>query len=286
MKIVVVGSINMDIVTTTDRFPKVGETLYGISSTVLPGGKGANQAVAASRLGADVEMIGCVGNDDYGKVALENLKANNVGVQGVVTVEGETGVANITVADNDNNIIIVQGANSKVNKDVVDKNIKLVLTADIVILQCEIPIETVEYVLELCKENGINTILNPAPAQNVNVDKSLSATFITPNEVELNQLFNEEVNSVLYKYPNKVIVTHGAEGVYFNNGKEISRVPSFKVDVVDTTGAGDTFNAAFAVEYIKTKDVKKAISFGNLAASKTVQVLGAQTSMPYIDDLG
>ncbi len=285
MKIVVIGSINMDIVTTTDRFPKVGETLYGISSSVLPGGKGANQAVAASRLGANVEMIGCVGNDNYGQIAIDNLKDNNVGVQGISKVIGETGVANITVTDNDNNIIIVQGANSMVSRDIVNKSMNKILESDIVILQCEIPIDTVEYVLDICLEHNIKSILNPAPAENISIEQSLKASFITPNEIELKQLFNDDLDTVLLKYPQKIIVTHGSKGVYYSDSNRINRIPAFQVDVVDTTGAGDTFNAAFAVGYLNTNDVRKAIEFGNLAASKTVQLLGAQTSMPYITDL-
>lgn len=285
MKIVVVGSINLDLITTANRFPKIGETLIGTSSMVSPGGKGANQAVAASKLGADVTLIGCVGTDAYADILMKNFEDVGVNTAHIEVVAGSSGTAQITIAENDNSIIIVPGANAFVSKDLIDKNIEVIKAADLVITQFEIPIDTVTYLLDKCNEFGVKTILNPAPAANISKDEILKATFITPNEIELEQIFNETATTVLKRYPNKVIMTFGSKGVLFHDGIKEQVVPSYKVDVVDTTGAGDTFNAAFAVEYCRSKDIISAIAYGNLAASKTVQGLGAQSSMPYESEL-
>ena len=154
MKVVVVGSINLDLVVQADRFPKIGETMFGTDSKMLPGGKGANQAVAAARLGADVTMIGCVGEDAYGEIDLKNFQENMVDTSCIKKVAEPTGVAYITIAENDNSIILVQGANACVDRSLIDKYQAQILAADIVITQCEIPIETIRYLIDFCAENN------------------------------------------------------------------------------------------------------------------------------------
>lgn len=285
MKVVVVGSINLDLVVQAERFPRVGETMFGTDSKMLPGGKGANQAVAAARLGAEVTMIGCVGKDAYGEIVLKNFEENRVDTSCIRQVSEPTGVAYITIAENDNSIILVQGANACVNRSLIDDYKKQILAADIVIAQCEIPIATIEYLIDFCAENNVCLVLNPAPTPEIAPECLAKVTFLTPNEIEINQLFKQDAQSVLQEHPNQIIMTYGAKGVRFYDGNKLVEVPSYKVPVVDTTGAGDTFNAAFAVSYAKDHVLEQAINFANLAASKTVQGLGAQSAMPRIEEL-
>lgn len=279
--IVVIGSINTDLITTSENFPKVGETLIGSDFKTLPGGKGANQAVCAAKLGEKVSFIGCLGNDSNGGFALENFAVNNINTNGIEVIETiPSGVAQITVAENDNSIIVVPGANAEVTKEVVDKNISILESAKVVLLQLEIPIETVEYVIDICHEKGIKVILNPAPAQKLSENIIEKVSYLTPNETELELIFNEDKDSVLKQYPNKVIMTAGGDGVFYHNGESVVHIESEKVDVVDTTGAGDTFNGALAVGLIKDLDLEQSIKNANKIASLAVQELGAQTAMP------
>lgn len=285
-KIVVVGSINADLITTSICFPQVGETITGKSFTMLPGGKGANQAVCAGKLGADVSFIGCVGNDENGKFLLENFKDSNVNISGIeILNEIPTGIAQITVANDDNSIIVVPGTNGEITTTVIDKHVELINEADIVILQLEIPLKTVEYVIDICYKKGIKVILNPAPA--CDLDKSLinKITYLTPNEIELENIFGESRDVVLEKYPNKIIMTCGSEGVFYHNGSEVINVKGFVVKVVDTTGAGDSFNGGLAYALINNYKLQEAIEFANRVASKTVQGLGAQAAMPTIEEV-
>lgn len=286
-KVVVVGSINIDMVFTSDTRPKAGETVLGNSFDLIPGGKGANQAVAASKLGAETYMVGCVGNDSNGEFSLKNLQKMNVNTDGVKILDNvPTGVANIVVADNDNSIIVVSGANFEVNKEVVNNNLDLILSADIVLLQLEIPVEVVEYVVEICRENNVKVLLNPAPAAKLSISTIENVSYFTPNEHELSLLFkNQDTDQVLKRYPNKLIVTLGSKGVKYYDGNEIKLIPSNKVNVVDTTGAGDTFCGGLAAALVRGDSIEDAIKFANKAASFTVTKLGAQSGMPVLEDL-
>ncbi|QVK20877.1 ribokinase [Mycoplasmatota bacterium] len=286
MNIVVVGSINTDLITISDKFPKIGETITGNDFTTLPGGKGANQAVGAAKLGTEVLFVGCVGNDSNGELSLNNFKNENVNTDYVKKIDGvPSGIAQITVAEGDNSIIVVSGANNEVTKELVKNNLSAFDNAKIVLLQLEIPLETVEYVTEVCNERGIKVILNPAPAVDLDLELIEKVDYLTPNEIELEMIFNDSMENVLKQYPNKVIMTSGDKGVYYHNGDSIVNVPGFKVDVVDTTGAGDSFNGALAYGLFNNFNLKKAIEIANLVASKTVQKIGAQTAMPYLEDL-
>jgi ribokinase len=286
-KIVVVGSINVDMVFTSDKRPKAGETVIGNTFSLIPGGKGANQAVAASKLGADTYMIGCVGNDSNGEFSLKNLRDMKVNTRAVKIVDkAPTGLANIIVADNDNSIIVIPGANFEMDKDVIKENKALLLSADMVLLQLEIPMEVVEYVVDICAENKVRVLINPAPAAPLKKSLIEKATYITPNEHELRLIFdNQETDAVLKQYPNKLIVTMGSRGVKYHDGNEIREVPSNKVDVVDTTGAGDTFCGALAAALVRGDSIEDAVIFANKAASFTVTRLGAQSGMPELADL-
>lgn len=286
MSIVVIGSINIDLVTEAKKFPKMGETIIGSSFNTFFGGKGANQAVCAARLGANVQFIGCVGKDVHGLEAISNLSSNNVEVKAIRKIEGtSTGIAQITIAEDDNSIIIVEGANAKLTKNIIDENLDILLEADLVLLQLEIPLETVEYVIDVCHKNGISTVLNPAPAMKLSNDLMDKATYIIPNETEYSVIYNGTYTDGLKKYPNKLIVTRGANGVDYYNGKEIVTIEAHIVEVVDATGAGDSFNAGFCVGIINGLSLFEAISFGNKVASFSIQKLGAQTSMPYSNEM-
>lgn len=281
MEIAVVGSLNLDFMVQAKRFPQKGETLMGEHSTMSFGGKGANQAVCSAKLGAHVSMIGCLGNDANGRLMLKNMKDNQVDVSHVEIIDNQSsGIAQITVAENDNTIIIVSGANEQVNKDVIDRAKDVLLKADIVMLQLEIPLATVQYVVDFCYENNIKTILNPAPAAKLPLELIEKVTYLTPNEIELEQLFHDSMEHVLTRYPNKIIVTAGSHGVYYHDGKALRNVAAHPVEVVDTTGAGDAFNGAFAYAMTAGKTIEEAIRFANGIAGYSIGHLGAQTSMP------
>ncbi|MDA2463155.1 ribokinase [Bacillus cereus group sp. MYBK65-1] len=285
--IAVVGSISMDLVAVSKKRPKAGETVIGEAFHTIPGGKGANQAVAAARLGANVAMVGAVGNDDYGTVVRKNLENERIFIDYVVPVtDRTTGIAHIVLAEEDNSIVVVQGANALVNKSVVDRSKDLLVKADMVVLQLEIPLETVKYVLAICEEHNIPVMLNPAPAQVLSEEILEKATYITPNEHECRIVlddFTSPIEDLLAKYPNKLLMTEGSNGVRFHNGTEIVHVPSIAVDVVDTTGAGDTFNGALAVGLSEGETLQKAIRFANIAGGLSVTKLGAQGGMPTRD---
>lgn len=285
--IVVVGSINADLVFEADKRPNPGETLIGKDFKTVPGGKGANQAIAASRLGAKVAMMGCLGEDQNGIFLEENLKVNNVETKFIKKVKGvPSGVAGITLAEGDNSIIVVPGANYEVDKTYIDKNIEVIKSAKIVLLQLEIPIEVVEYVIDICSKNRVKTILNPAPIQTLKEDTLEKLDYLTPNEHEFEILYgSKREEEMLKKHKNKLIITKGSEGVSFSDGDKVINVPSNKVEVVDTTGAGDTFNGSFAYSLVKGMSIKESIEFANKAAAISVTKFGAQGGMPTLKEV-
>lgn len=284
MKLAVVGSINMDMTVTAERIPHKGETLRGDSIHYIPGGKGANQAVAMAKLGAEVEMFGCVGNDGNGQKLLEKLKSAGVGTAHVkVREDAPTGVAMITVAENDNTIIVVPGANGTVDRAYIDEVWPVLKGYDMVVLQHEIPLDTVHYVVGLCAQNGIQIVLNPAPAAEVPMEVFQKVTYLTPNEHEAVLIFGEgqTTEELLKKYPEKLIITQGSKGVAvcLKSG-EVLHVPARPAKVADTTGAGDTLNGAFSVRRAMGDDLKTALTYANTAASLSTEKFGAQTGMP------
>lgn len=289
MKISVVGSINMDMTVKAERIPLKGETLKGEDLKYIPGGKGANQAVAMAKLGADVEMFGCVGNDSAGKELVQNLKDMGVKTDNIRAVDGvPTGIALITVGENDNTIIVVAGANDCVDKAYVDSIKEELLQSEVVVLQHEIPQETNEYVIRLCHENNVKVVLNPGPARPVKKEIVDLVTYLTPNEHEAKIIFGEEIptEELLQKYPEKLLITQGAKGVSMclAEGK-VLLVPARRAEVVDTTGAGDTLNGAFTVQIAKGESVKDALRFGNIAASLSTEKFGAQGGMPTFEEV-
>lgn len=288
MKIAVVGSINMDMTVTAERIPQKGETIRGDHLSLMPGGKGANQAVAMARLGAEVEMFGCVGDDSNGRMLLDNLRQAGIKTEHIkISANAPTGTAVITVAENDNTIIVVPGANGEVDRAYIDEIKPFLKAYDMAVLQHEIPLDTVHYVIDFCTECKVQTILNPAPAAGVPADIIEKVTYLTPNEHEAALIFGEglPVEELLKKYPEKLIITQGARGVSaaLKSG-EILSVPARPAKVADTTGAGDTLNGAFAVRTAAGDDLKTALLYANTAASLSTEKFGAQAGMPTAEE--
>lgn len=288
MKIGVVGSINMDLVVVADRIPNKGETIIGNQLQYNAGGKGSNQAVAIARLGGDVVMFGKVGNDDNGKKLISMMKANGVHTQFIQAEDNvDTGLAIITVGDHDNTIVVLPGANKQVDVAYIQSIQEDLLQCDFVVLQHEIPLSTNEYVIKLCKEHQVKTLLNPAPAASINEEIIALVDYLTPNEHEAALLFGEElVQEKMVKYPEKLIVTQGSNGIACAiKDAGIIHVPSRKSNVVDTTGAGDTFNGAFVFATSMGKPLVEALRFANVAAGLSTEKTGAQNGMPTLDQV-
>lgn len=284
-KVTIVGSLNMDLVISAERHPEIGETLTGEKFSTLCGGKGANQAVAAARLGCDVTFIGRVGNDTFGEEMINSLKNEGVNVDNIERVDNvESGIAMITVNPLDNTIIIVPGANAYVSKAVIDKHRDAILESDIVVTQLEIPMESVDHLARVCGDNNIDLVVNPAPAQKLTDNIIENSTYITPNQIELTQLV-EAHPEILKDHVDKFVVTSGSKGCYYSVDALRVDVPTMKAKVVDTTGAGDCFNGAFVSYIAQGKSLQDSCHFANVAASISVEKFGAQHAMPAIDEV-
>lgn len=292
MKILVVGSINMDLTTYVDKLPLQGETKFGNSFIQCPGGKGANQAVASSLAGGDVTMLGAIGNDANG-ISLKNILENK-GVKLKLKVDENvtTGCASILIEEelHDNRIIVVPGANFSLTKEVIDENIDLIKETDIVISQLEIPLKTVEYLGEICKKYQKIFILNPAPGTKLPESLLKNVTYLTPNETELKLITGEEdietsIESLLSLGVEKVLVTLGKKGVYYADKKMKKMFPAHVVQAIDTTAAGDCFNGTFAAFISKGKSIEESIDLAQVASSICVRRKGAISSLPTIEEI-
>lgn len=280
-KVTVVGSLSIDLVVRAAKRPVAGETIIGEDLSLFPGGKGANQAVAAARLGATVTMVGCVGDDSYGEMIIKNLEKENVNTSLVKRFTKKTsGTAHITVAEGDNSIIVVKGTNDLVDESLIEEARAEIASSDSVMAQYEIPLPIIDYLAKVCEEEGTSFLLNPAPAADIQTETLKRITYLTPNENENKLIFpNKTSDEAIADFPGNLLVTLGEKGVRFQTDT-IQTVPAFKVAVTDTTGAGDTFNGAFAVAIAEGKDIETAVLFGNAAAALSVQKLGAQSGMP------
>ena len=286
--IVVVGSINMDLVAHAHRIPVPGESFVGTSFDTTPGGKGANQAVAAARLGYPTHIIGAVGEDVFGQALLDNLAAAGVETAAVQRVPGPSGVAPILIADSgENAIVVVPGANGKVDSDAVDRYADLIRSAGMVFCQLELPIPTVSRTLALCAAAGVPVMLDPAPAATLPDEIWSQVAWFTPNETEAAFYLGEALSPedgakhLLSRGLKGVVLKRGGEGCYVAvDGGPAASVPAFKVDAIDTVGAGDCFNGAFAVGLLEGLDPWAATRFASAAAAISVTRRGAQASMP------
>ncbi|MGA2219107.1 MAG: ribokinase [Terracidiphilus sp.] len=286
--IVVVGSVTMDMVTLTPQIPRIGQTVIGTGFGTTPGGKGANQAVAAARLGYPVHMVGNVGSDAYGPVLLDNLARAGVVTAAMEKVDGPSGLAPIFLSESgENAIVVVPGANGKVDPTTVDRHAALIRSAGMVLCQLELPLETVSHTLALCAEAGIPVMLDPAPAAILPDTVFHQTAWFTPNETEAAFYLGETLSvedgakHLIEKGLRGVVLKRGAEGSYVAvAGGKSAWVPAFKVEVIDTVGAGDCFNGAFAVALLEGRDPWEAARFASAAAALSVSRRGAQASMP------
>jgi len=300
--VLVIGSLNADLVVRTPHFPKPGETISGDDLHIIPGGKGANQAVAAARQGASVAMIGRVGKDSFGPFLVESLKSDNVNTSHVLVDESATGTAIIVVDSNgQNSIVLSAGANGNVS--VQDIN-KLDIEAKVLLLQLEIPLETVIHAAKWGKQKGMIVILNPAPARELSDELIANADYIVPNETELNLLTGVPVTDIasaeqaakvlLLRGAKNVIVTLGSKGALLVSSHQVKQVDAYKVNVVDTTAAGDAFIGGFASYFLTLEsdsslsDVQEqapalqinAVKYANACGALAAKKFGAQPSLP------
>lgn len=288
-KIVIVGSFNTDLTTYMERMPRPGETVNGRKFVTGPGGKGSNQAVAAARLGAQVTFVGRVGQDVFAEIGLRIWQQEGINTAYVTRdPEHATGVAPIFVDDSGENMIVVAlGANLAISAADVDAAVEAIAAADIVLTQLEIDYGTVAYALKVARRHGARTILNPAPAGRLAPEALALADFMTPNETELEVLsgrpgapVEEAARSLLTTDQQTIVVTLGARGAQYVQRGRSGLVPGFRVNVVDTTGAGDAFNGGLAVALAEGRDLPDAITFANATAALCVTRPGTAPSMP------
>ncbi len=296
--IVVIGSSNTDMVIKCAHLPAPGETILGGNFFMNAGGKGANQAVAAARLGGSVIFIAKLGDDVFGRQAIELFQKENINTDFVfVDDKNPSGVALITVdAKGENCIAVAQGANGFLCVDDLKEVTAVLEQADIILVQLEIPIEVIEYVAGFAQQYNKQLILNPAPACKLSDELLSRVSIITPNEKEAEMLTGIAITGIesaklavkmlSEKNIQTVIITLGAEGALVHQDGEFNLVPSIKVDAVDTTAAGDVFNGALAVAVSEGKNIIEAIKFANYAAAISVTRLGAQASAPYRSEPG
>jgi ribokinase len=296
--IVVVGSANIDLTTFTDEFPRPGETIFGREFHLGFGGKGANQAVAARRCGADVSMVARVGDDLFGTAYIDNFRKQGIDTSHVMVTPGvSTGVAPIFVdSSGQNRILVVKGANDRLLPADVDAAADLLRRADFIVLQLEIPLETVYYTLQFARSNGIRTILNPAPGQPLDLARAGLADYVIPNETEAEALSGRAASSLddaracarslIRGGLRRVIVTLGANGSLCCGADGDQHVPPFQVEPVDTTGAGDAFIGSLACFLACDHAELDAIARANLYAALSTLSIGTQKSFVPLERFG
>lgn len=290
-KVVVLGSINMDLVTLCERAPRGGETLLGKEFHQIPGGKGANQAVALGKLEGNVSMLGKVGKDSMGEELLNSMKNSGVDISNIERSDAFTGIAQITLEEiGENRIIVVPGANYDVDKKYINTHLDAIENCDLLVAQLEIPLETVKYAFEIAKKAGKTTILNPAPAVQLDEEIIKNSDYIIPNETELEVLtgistdtmdgVEKAANTLLDKGVKGLIVTLGSKGALYISKNEKKLVPAHKVKAVDTTAAGDSFIGGLVRGMSEENSLEDSIALGTKVAAIAVTRLGAQTSVP------
>ncbi len=294
--IVVVGSINTDLVAVAGRIPAIGETVIGTDFQIHPGGKGANQAVAVARLGYPVQLIGRLGDDPFGAQLRSYLKTTGVDIEGVAASTGTSGVAVIVLStEGENSIVVTPGANAKVTPEDVAKNLERIRRAGIVLTQLEIPLETVEYLAMVCAREGVPLILDPAPARDLPAELFKRIAWFTPNQIEAAFFIGADANgadpaamakAILDKGCHAALLKLGSRGAYVASGARTGTfVPAFAVKAVDTTAAGDAFNGGFATGLMLGKSPVESAIFAAAVAGVSVTRHGAQPSMPAMPEV-
>lgn len=291
MKIIVAGSINMDLVVRSEEIPKPGETVPGKDFTTIPGGKGANQAAAIAKLGGSCVFLGKVGNDDFGTSVLESMKASGINVDLVEKEKTSTGVSIINVdARGNNNIVFVAGANALVDEAYINRHIDAFKDASMVVMQNEIPKETIRHILKVTRDMNIIRLLNPAPAMDIEDDMLKEIDILIPNEHELARLSKVTIDSkesvraaaglLLDRGLGRIIVTLGEHGAFYKDKEKEKFYTAYKANIVDTTAAGDSFIGGFCNSFVESGDIDKSIDFGQRTAAIAIGRFGAQTSIP------
>ncbi len=296
--IVVVGSFIMDLVFRTYRRPNKGETVIGNEFGMFTGGKGYNQAIAASRLGANVSMVGCLGTDMFGDSFITSMHKDGVDTKFVIRNDSiGTGVASPVVyeSENDNSIIIIPRANHALTPEHIDTASSAIRSADLLMLQLEIPVETSMRAAEIAYAAGVRVMLNPAPFSKLPDNFYKFIDIITPNEIEASQLTGMQVDNIetakqvgrniMSLGPKIVVLTLGQRGAYYFDSKEEIQIPAFKVNTVDPTAAGDAFCAGFAVAISQGQNPFEAVRMGNAAGGLATTILGAEPSLPNLDQV-
>ena len=287
MSIVVIGSINVDYNAKVARLPEKGETILASSFNIVAGGKGANQAIAAGRLGGNVHMIGTVGHDTYGMKMIEEFNHEKINTKGIKIAEQSTGMAMVTVDEaGSNTIVVCPGANDELSLDWINQNKSIIKNASYAILQLEIPMETVEFTIKVAKESDVRVILNPAPVNKISKDIYPLIDILTPNETEIVRLTGEAdykkgARKLLGYGVKEVIVTLGSKGCYYLNKNDDFIIKGYRFNTIDTTAAGDSFNGALAVALTEGKTIKQALLFANAVGGLTTTKIGASKSLPY-----
>lgn len=296
-KLCVLGSINVDHVIRVPYFPKAGETLTGYDYQIAYGGKGANQAVAAARCGANVSFIGAIGDDQIGQTMKQAFEQDGIDTSAISVIQNQsTGLAMIQVADSgQNSIVISSGANADLSEALVEQHKSHIEQADILLMQLESPLQAVNLATKFAKSAGVKVVLNPAPAQPLPDSLLSHIDIITPNETEAEiltgiKVTNEQTAAVAANYFHQlgietVLITLGSKGVYYSEKGKGEIIPGFRVEAEDTTAAGDTFNGAFVTALLEGKLPKEAIRFAHAAAAISVTRMGAQTAIPRREDV-
>jgi len=294
-RIAIVGSFNIDLVVRTPKRPRSGETVLGTSADTYVGGKGCNQGIAAARLGARVSMVGRVGRDHFGEQLLRVMEREGIDSTYVsYDQRAPTGIASIMVSDDgDNSIVVIPGANGLVSAQDVDAAAGALAQSDVVLLQLEVPIESTLRAAELAKRSGVRVILNPAPARDLPLDLLRRVDVLVPNELEAQLLTGVDPSTdpsgaaklLLEMGIQTVIITLGRRGAFLMTGDMATLVPTFMVQPVDTTAAGDAFCGALAVAISEGKSLQDAVRFSNAAGAIAATKAGAEPSLPYRDEV-
>jgi ribokinase len=299
--VVVIGSINMDLVCRTPQMPRPGQTLLGTDLVTIPGGKGANQAVAAARLGADVHLIGRVGDDDFGQRLLNGLRQHDVNTDHITITEGIASGAAVILVDRkgENSIVVAPGANAKLTPKDIDAAERLIASASVVVMQLETPLRTIRHAIALCQRLKVPVILDPAPVPPRGLPRALfGVDLLTPNQHESEMLLGDSTvrrkreltdpkqiaSDLLLRGARLVVLKLGGRGaMILDRAGRIERIGPFKVKVVDTTAAGDAFTAALAVGRAEGMDLPQSVRFANAAGALCCTIFGAQPALPSRD---